>query len=198
MPLVTAIRAHGRGLVEVDLDGRAWRVVPLEAVVATSLSPGSQLDRQAARTLRRAMRRVEAREAGLRALRRRDLSERQLAERLDRAGVAPADASGATDALARAGLVDDGRLARSRAAGLAGRGFGDAAIRDDLERRGIAAETIADALSALPSETARAAAEIARRGASRTTAGFLLRRGFDADVVEGQLETIVAGAEGER
>ena len=57
--------------------------------------------------------------------------------------------------LDRAGLVDDARLAESRAELLARRGYGDAAIRADLRRRLIAPEAAADAVASLEPELER-------------------------------------------
>src|SRR6266542_2733928 len=56
-----------------------------------------------------------------RALARRDFSARGLRERLQRAGIDPAEAEEALGALQRAGLVDDARFALARAQMLAGR-----------------------------------------------------------------------------
>src|SRR5438445_12895222 len=82
------------------------------------------------------LRRAEALAVAGRALRRQDLSERGIAERLARASVAPAAVEESLAVLSRAGLVDDSRFARTRATSLAERGYGDAAIRHDLERPG--------------------------------------------------------------
>ncbi len=86
-----------------------------------------------------------------RALAARDRSRRALEQRLERAGVPAATRDEALGALERVGLVDDARVARTRAAALAGRGYGDAAIRFDLEREGLPAEAVADAVAALES-----------------------------------------------
>lgn len=119
-----------------------------------------------------------------RALARRDFSERGLRERLQRAGVQPAEADEALGALLRAGLVNDGRFAVSRAQALAERGKGNAAIRFDLQQQGLAAEEIEAALDTLESERERAERVIARRGGGVATAKLLARRGFDEDAVE--------------
>ena len=66
--------------------------------------------------------------------------------------------------LERAGLVDDARVAATRAESLAERGFGDAAIRYDLEREGIAGDLIEEALGGLEPEPERARALMERRG----------------------------------
>src|SRR5207244_920648 len=143
---VTALRELRGGRVEVHLDGTPWRVLPVDAVARTGLGVGRHLDRPLARTLARELRRSAALTKAGRALRTRDLSRRELEERLERRGVAAGARAEALAALERGGLVDDGRFTRSRADALAGRGYGDAAIRADLERRGVGAGGVRSAL----------------------------------------------------
>lgn len=123
-------------------------------------------------------------EIAARALEHRDRSRRQLDERLARAGV---DASGRAEALAtleRVGYVDDGRYANARAASLAERGYGDKGIRHLLEQDGIEPDETAAALATLVPERERAAALVARFGASPKTAARLGRKGFGEDTIE--------------
>jgi regulatory protein len=119
-----------------------------------------------------------------RALARRDFSERGLRERLRRAGITSSEAEEALSALLRAGLVNDARFALSRAESLAERGKGNAAIRYDLEQRGLAADEIERALASLEPERERAERVIARRGGGPATARLLAGRGFAEDAVE--------------
>lgn len=119
-----------------------------------------------------------------RALARRDFSERGLRERLQRSGVTPEEAQEAVGALLRAGLVNDGRFALSRAQSLAERGKGDTAIRYDLEQQGLGADEIETALASLDPERERAERVIERRGGGVATARLLASRGFAEDAVE--------------
>src|SRR5689334_13452068 len=138
MAVVTALRRVDRGRgggvrVRVELDGAPWRTLPFEVVVRAGLAQGQVLERAQLRVLRRELRRHEALQASARALRQRDLSTRELEERLRRRReVAPVDREAAVAALRSAGIVDDARFARSRACALADRGYGDDAIRNDL------------------------------------------------------------------
>jgi regulatory protein len=155
-PVITALRERPRGRVEIHLDERPWRLVPADAVVRTGLAVGRPLDRETARTLARELRRARALTDAVRALRHRDLSRRRLDERLQRRGAGERARSAALETLERSGLVDDARVAASRAAALAGRGYGDAAIRFALEGERIAAELVEDALAGLEPEPERA------------------------------------------
>jgi len=137
VPTVTALREDRRGRVTVALDGAPWRVLPVDVVVRAELFEGRTLDRAALRVVRRELRRAEALAVAGRALRARDLSRRRLAERLEQRKVPPAVAAESLSTLERAGLVDDARVAQTRADALAERGWGDEAIRHRLRSEGL-------------------------------------------------------------
>jgi regulatory protein len=123
-------------------------------------------------------------DVAVRALRARDRSSAELDARLERYGVDEADRVRALETVGRLGYLDDERFAHRRAEELAARGSGDALIRDDLERRGLAAELIDAGLAQLPPERERAARVAAARGPSPKTARYLAARGFSEEAVE--------------
>jgi SOS response regulatory protein OraA/RecX len=86
--------------------------------------------------------------------------------------------------------VDDERFAHGRAAALAARGLGDAAIRYDLERERVDSELVENALASLPPERERAGRIVESRGPGPATARFLARRGFGEEVVEAAAEGV--------
>lgn len=164
----------------------------LEAVLAASLGVGAELDRGAARKLNQARRRHEAMAKAARALGHRDLSEKELADRLARSRVSPAARDETLERLTGAGAVDDGRFARQRAELLAERGGGDALIRHDLVSRGIREELIEAALEELPAERERAARIVDERKPSPRTARYLARKGFSHETIESVCEGTIA------
>jgi regulatory protein len=180
---VTALRARPRGRVAVELDGTPWRTLPAEAVLASGITVGVELDRPTARRLRRELRRLEALDVALRTLKARDVSSERLRRRLESRSVAAADREATLATLARAGLVDDARYATARARALAERAYGDAAIAAELERQGISGEFRAEALDALEPEAERAREVVRRRGRGPRTAAYLARRGFGEDAL---------------
>jgi SOS response regulatory protein OraA/RecX len=184
VPSVTALRSVGRERVAVELDGRAWRTVPVEAAVLAGLSVGFVLDRQAIRVLRRELRRLEALSVSAGALRYQDHTTASLDARLQRHGVAPIERAATLATLSRAGILDDARVARNRARALAERGAGDLLITHDLERRGVAAELVEQALGSLEPELVRAQRIVERRGVGPRTARFLAGKGFAAETLE--------------
>ena len=121
----------------------------------------------------------------IRALRFRDRTAAELDARLEQRGVGEAEREQALETLERIGYVDDERFARMRAEQLADRGSGDALIRDDLERRGVAADVVELAIGALDDERERAARIAERRGRGVKTARYLASRGFGEEALEG-------------
>jgi SOS response regulatory protein OraA/RecX len=184
VPVVTALRERPRGRVEIELDGAAWRLVPAEAVVRAGIVVGRALDRDAARALGRELRRAEALGTALRALRHRDRTRESLRERLSARGAPARAQEEALEALERAGLVDDTRVAESSARALAERGYGDAAIRFRLEGEGLSAGLVAEALAGLDAEPERALRLVERRGEGPKTLRWLAARGFDEATLE--------------
>lgn len=193
MPVVTELARVGRDHVAVELDGRRWRVLPQETAQAAGLAIGVELDRARARTVGRELRRAHALGAAVGALRVRDHSRASLEHRLAARGVAPAQRTETIAVLARAGLVDDERLAHGRAAALAARGVGDLAIAADLERRGLPQELVEAAIAELEPERARAERLAAAHGRSPRTLRRLAAKGFGEEALEG----LVADAGGE-
>jgi regulatory protein len=129
------------------------------------------------------VRRGTALEQAAEALARRDRSAAGLTAYLEERGVDADEAAVAVERLRLAGYVDDRRLAALRADTLAGRGHGDEAIRADLERHGVDAGRIDQAVAALVPERERAEALADRDGRTPRTARRLLAKGFCAETV---------------
>lgn len=184
MPHVTGLRESQGGRVAVELDGRRWRALPVEVVVRTRLAVGDELDRARLRELARELRRARGLEFALRALARRDLSSAALRRRLEGRRVPRPERDEAIGTLARSGLLDDERYAGRRAASLADRGVGNAAIRCRLEREGVAGPVVEAAVAGLEPERERARRLVHARGAGAGTARELARRGFGEDAIE--------------
>ena len=182
--IVTALRERKRNRVAVELDGRPWRVLPTDAVVRAGLTVGHPLDRSTARELAREIRRAKALAAATRSLAASDRSQRALEQRLARAGHSAAAREDAIASLARAGAIDDARLAESRAELLARRGYGDAAIRVDLRRRQIAPDVAASAVAALEPELERLRRALENESVTPALLRRLAGRGFSRDTLD--------------
>jgi SOS response regulatory protein OraA/RecX len=181
---VTGLRERKRGRVAVELDGDPWRVLPIDAVVRAGLAVGRPLDRPTARDLARELRRARALAQATRLLAASGRSRGELEQRLTRARHSDSARNEAVGALERAGVLDDARLAESRAELLARRGYGDAAIRADLSRRLIPAEEAAAAVAALEPELDRVRGLVDGRAISAALLRRLAGRGFSRDTLE--------------
>jgi SOS response regulatory protein OraA/RecX len=184
MARVTALHPARRDRVRVDLDGAPWRTLPTAAVVSARLTVGVELDRARARELAQAIRRAEALGAATRALARRDRSVTGLAEYLARRGVGRKERAEAVERLGAFGYLDDARFAVGRAQSLAERGYGDGAVRFELEREGVAAHQIEEALGTLTPEHERAVALVREARTPLTGIRRLAAKGFSADAIE--------------
>ena len=134
----------------------------------------------------------------LRLLTRRDHSVAELRRKLALRGYAPATVETVLDRLTRLGYLDDRRFATlwAEAALRGGKGVGPR-LRQELQRRGVASELIAETLEQLASEHDEhqvLADLVARRFAGfdpvraddrerRRVYGFLQRRGFSLSTI---------------
>ncbi len=192
MPTLTKLARSGPGRIALEVDGNPWRTVPDAVVVRAGLSAGLMLDRPTLRRVRTELRRAQARAVTGRALARRDLTAHELEQRLERAGLAPAEIEETKAAAVSVGAIDDERFARARATQLAERGYGNAYVLVKLKAAGVAEPLAREVVDELPPEVERAQAVASRRpGDPRKTAAYLARRGFAYDTIE---EALAAAA----
>lgn len=184
MPEITGLREESSSDVLVELDGAAWRKIPLAAAARAGLSVGKRLERDDLRLLGRELRRAEALTKATRMLARRPLPRALLEERLEKKGVAPAALEEAVAALEQAQYLNDHSYALGRAAALAERGYGDVAIRHVLEQERVSSELIEEALVSLNPEIERARVIAEAIPDCKRLLGRLARRGFRFDTVE--------------
>lgn len=184
---LTAVRRRGPGRVALEVDGQPWRVVPDAVVVRCGLAAGLSLERPLLRRIRTELLRARALEAGLRALERRDLSRDRLEERLRRRRLGTPAEEDAIATLERVGLVDDTRVAHTRAQALAARGWGDAAVAARLRQERFPDEAVQEALAQLAPEEERARALAGSVADRRRAWSLLARRGFSPEAAEAAL-----------
>jgi len=192
LPRLTAVRRARPGRVELEVDGRRWRLVPDEVVLRCGLAAGLELDRPLLRALRRELRRAEALGAAVRTVSRRDVSTRRLHDRLAARGVRRADAERAVATLAGAGVLDDAKTAASRARALEERGWGDTAVAARLAGEGFGVDDVRAALAELRPERERADALAARASDPGAAWKLLARRGFAPETLEDVVGTLDA------
>jgi SOS response regulatory protein OraA/RecX len=167
--------------------------VPDAIVTRCGLRADLVLDRPLARSLARELRHERALATAVRSLRARPLSEQRLREKLRHRGVRPDVRQAVLGTLSEAGFVDDQRLARGRAAALAERGWGDAAIEARLAGEGLPPSEVEAALAELEPELLRAERLVAGL-APRKAWALLQRRGFDLETIDSALGDLDASA----
>lgn len=127
-------------------------------------------------------------------LTRREHSQAELERKLVQRGVAVADAQAVVDSLARDGWQSDARFAESLLRARASSGHGPAYVRAELANlHGLTDEIIAAAMDCFEGDWFELARDLIRRrhpqalvgdrGVRRKAAEFLLRRGFDMEIV---------------
>jgi regulatory protein len=129
-------------------------------------------------------------EVAAKALAHRDRSAANLTAYLERHGAAPEEASRAVERLQEAGYVDDARYASSRAAVLAGRGYGDEAVRFELEREDVSPDDVDAALASLQPERERALSLLRAAKTPPAAIRRLAAKGFSRDSIEAALAAV--------
>jgi regulatory protein len=182
----------GEPTVEVVLASGERVRVHDRRVVEHGLGAGVALGPAAEAALRSAAVVDAAERRALRLIARRPRSRTELDRRLGEWGLGPADAAGVLERLGSVGLVDDDALAGAVVSARRADGYGRLRIRHDLGRIGIdGPTTAAHAATTAEAEVERARAALGARRAPATddaagvrrAAGYLARRGFDADTV---------------
>jgi regulatory protein len=138
----------------------------------------------------------EAKEKALRLLSRRDMSKKELTDKLMEKGVGPDDARRAADRMEELRFIDDGRYAGMVARHYASKGYGLRRIREEFYRRGVPREVWEAALEDLeaPDETLDRLLRLKLRGREEDPAGLkkacdaLARRGFSWEEIQAAAE----------
>lgn len=150
------------------------------------LYPGMDLSPQLVVQLEASGKRSEGRVKAAQLASGRMMSRKELADKLNRKGIAPNTAEEAVEWLTSLGAVDDAAYAGVIARHYAASGYGPGRVRQELQKRGVPRELWDDALSQLP-DSADAIdgflkKKLGGRTPDRTTlkklSDALLRRGF--------------------
>lgn len=202
IPVIEKIEKQRRGSgVDVVVDGAVWLSVHREAVLQCGIRRGDPATEALRERLEATDMRHRAFEAALHLLSYRPRAEGELRQRLRRKGLPEAAIDETLGRLRRSGLVDDEQFARawveSRASGTGGKGA--PLLAAELKAKGVARETISDALEG--SDDNERALAVARPRAARLQgaeygdfrrrlAGFLQRRGFGYEAASGAVRQL--------
>lgn len=150
------------------------------------LYPGMDLSPQLMVQLEASGKRSEGRVKAAQLASGRMMSRKELADKLNRKGIAPDTAEEAVEWLTSLGAVDDAAYAGVIARHYAASGYGPGRVRQELQKRGVPRELWDDALAQLPDSTDAIDRFLRRKLGGRTPdrpalkklSDALLRRGF--------------------
>jgi regulatory protein len=180
------------GSVRLVASGRTLLSVPLEAVVAERIEPGSTLVPEQLDRLERAADAAAAYRTAVRLLARRQYARRDLGRRLGLKGHSRESVQAALDRAEAAGYLDDERFATDFVQSRTAQGRGPVRLRRELLMMGVARSTVDQALggevNGPEAQRRRVEQLIAKRlpqlqarqipNPGRRLAAFLARRGF--------------------
>lgn len=150
------------------------------------LYPGMDLSPQLVVQLEASGKRSEGRVKAAQLASGRMMSRKELADKLNRKGIAPNTAEEAVEWLTSLGAVDDAAYAGVIARHYAASGYGPGRVRQELQKRGVPRELWDDALSQLPDSADAIDGFLKKKLGGRTPdrpalkklSDALLRRGF--------------------
>ncbi|MBQ3481868.1 MAG: regulatory protein RecX [Oscillospiraceae bacterium] len=192
--VVTAIKQSSPDRLTVEFDGGETLVSTLGAVTDARLYVGLELDEEAFGELKRSSSKALDRQKALEILSRRPYSRRELKDKLLRRGTDEQSAEECIQWLSERGFLDDEEYAGAVARHYAAKGYGAGRVKTELRRRGIERELSDETLAALPENTEKIDAYIARRlrdpsdrDSVRKISAALFRRGYSWDEIRAAL-----------
>jgi regulatory protein len=190
MPEITRVRER-RGRARIFVDGEFWAEIDADVAIERGLREGVALGLEELEAARVAGERALAMNRALHFLGYRARSRREVRDRLRRYGYGEETARAVIGRLEELGYLDDEEFARTVVREKARR-YGPRRVSAELRRSGVDAELAQDVVEEEFSERSEleaarsAAARRYNRGGSdaeaRRVYGFLMRRGYSADV----------------
>ena len=202
MAVVTDIRVN-RGIVEIDVDGRAVLHVRKQHFARCPLSPQEEIDLEAYLGSVAAAQFADAYEAALTSLDYSARTAKEIADSLRRKGYVPPAVDAVMARLKENGLIDDARYAERMAESQAKKPVGLYAFKRRLRAKGISEEDAEDALAAFDDDQQKDACLAAAQKLSikyealpprerrAKLSQALARRGFGWDAIESAVDALV-------
>ena len=199
---ITSIRQTAPGRLTVTLEGGEEIKTTLGVVTDRRLFSGRELDEEAAASLRLDSARALAREKALSYVSQRQMSRKELRDKLRQKGFDEDTAESCVAWLLDHGLLDEESYAAAIVRHYAAKGYGPGRIRTELIRRGIPRELQEDALNAMPEPDSKIDRFIAARlrdpedrDEVRKLTAALFRRGFSGEEIRSALRRFQADLE---
>ena len=200
--IVSSIRQTAPGRLTVTLESGEEIKTTLGVVTDRRLFSGRELDGEALAALRQDSARALAREKALSFVSQRQMSAKELRDKLKQKGFDEDTAEYCVQWLLDHGLLDEESYAATIVRHYAAKGYGAGRIRSELMRRGIPRELQEDALNAMPASDAKIDRFIASRlrdpedrDELRKLTAALYRRGFSGEEIRSALARFHADLE---
>ena len=208
MQTVTQISEHPRkpGRYIVEVDGREFAVVNLDAITETKTKIGVVIDDARAAQLREAGEVVATYDRALNLLAFRARSSRELSRRLKEKGASAECIEQVITKLRDAGLVDDADFARQVARSKVSGGASKRRVQQELFKRGVerdvADEAVSEVLADENVDMVAVAERVARKRLPSLTSAdpqsrrrrlyaFLARRGHDSETIRTVMDRVL-------
>lgn len=200
--IVSSIRQTAPGRLTVTLGSGEEIKTTLGVVTDRRLFSGRELDGEAVAALRLDSARALAREKALSYISQRQMSAKELRDKLKQKGFDEDTADYCVQWLLDHGLLDEESYAAAIVRHYAAKGYGTGRIRSELIRRGIPRELQEDALTAMPESDDKIDRFIASRlrdpedrDELRKLTAALYRRGFSGEEIRSALARFHADLE---
>lgn len=186
---------HVEGRWYAELDESDSIKVDINMIADFALYVGRELSDEELCELKEAESRLNAKERALRMLSTRQMSRKELTDKLTQKGESPEAADAAAELMERVGAIDDGEYAGTIVRHYSKKGYGAGRIKNELSRRGISKELWDEALRQMPEsdDTLDALIERKLRGREpdkkelKKVTDMLLRRGFSWSEIKSAL-----------
>ena len=192
--IVSSIRQTAPGRLTVTLDSGEEIKTTLGVVTDRRLFSGRELDEEAAASLRLDSARALAREKALSYVSQRQMSAKELRDKLKQKGFDADTADYCVAWLLDHGLMNEESYAAAIVRHYAAKGYGPGRVRAELMRRGVPREMQEEALAAMPESDAKIDRYIASRlrdpedrDEVRKLTAALYRRGFSGEEIRSAL-----------
>ncbi len=200
--LVSALKQSSPGRFKIILeDGEEIRST-LSAIADCRLYSGKDLDAEALEEVRRCSMQALSREQALQMVSRRQMSCKEMHDKLIMKGADEETAQYCTHWLKERGFLNDESYSKAIVRHYAAKGYGRARIKGELIKRGIGRELLETALEEMPQQDEKIIKYISSRLKNRTDrdeirklSAALYRRGYSFDEINRAFESLDAEIE---
>ncbi len=203
--LVSALKQSSPGRFKIILENGEEIRSTLSAVTDCRIYAGKDLDAEALDEVRHCSMQALSREQALQMISRRQMSYKEMLDKLMRKGADEETAQYCADWLSERGFINDENYSKAIVRHYAAKGYGKARIKAELIKRGIGRELLETALKEMPQQEEQIEKIIKYisprlknredRDEIRKLSASLYRRGYSFEEIRMAFESLDAGIE---